>query len=191
MPAYTSSVRAVWIGVPESFLEERHRLGQDKKDELWEGVVHMVPPPSSAHMLVATRLAMALQRLIDRQGLIVLNSDPGVFRTDGTYRVPDIAVVTADRISSRGLEGAEVVVEVLSPDDESRDKFPFYAQVGVREIWLVEPSNRATEVYELVGGEYRAIPFVDGVTRSPVLGIELRVANDQLELRDGDERAVI
>lgn len=38
-------MRAVWIGVPDRFLEERHRLGHDKQDELWEGVLHMVPPP--------------------------------------------------------------------------------------------------------------------------------------------------
>jgi Uma2 family endonuclease len=118
-------------------------------------------------------------------------ADPGVFHPSGTYRVPDLAIVAPDRISSRGLEGAELVVEVLSPDDESRDKFPFYASVGVREIWLVEPANRATEVFELIGSEYRAIPFVEGVARSPVLGIELRVESDRLELRDGDERAVI
>jgi len=184
-------MRAVWIGVPESFLEERHRLGHDKKDELWEGVLHMVPPPSSAHMLLSTRLAMALQRLVEPRGLIVVNSDPGVFGSGRNYRVPDIAVVSPTRISPRGLEGAELVIEVLSPEDESRDKFPFYANVGVREIWLVEPSNRATEIYELVEGEYRPVPFVEGVARSPVLGIELRVSGDQLELRDGTDRATI
>jgi hypothetical protein len=59
------------------------------------------------------------------------------------------------------------------------------------EIWLVEPSNRATEIYELIDGTYVSVSFVDGVARSPILGIELRVTNDQLQLRYGNEREMI
>jgi len=184
-------MRAVWIGVPESFLEERHRLGLDKKDELWEGVLHMVPPPSSAHVLVNNDLLLALDSISKRRGLRALIGDPGLFGTEKNYRVPDLVIIQTDRISKRGFEGAELVIEVLSPYDESRDKFPFYAKVGVREIWLVEPSNRATEMYELAGDSYREVPFVNGAARSPVLGIELCVADGRLELRDGDELAVI
>lgn len=184
-------MRAVWIDVPESFLEERHRLGHDKKDELWEGVLHMVPPPSAVHIYFNNDLKEALDAMCRRRGLRALIGDTGLFGSEKNYRIPDLVVVRPDQASKRGFEGAELVVEILSPHDESREKFPFYAQVGVREVWLVEPSNRATEIYELVGGEYRAIPFVVGVARSPVLGIELRVASDQLELRDGDDRATI
>lgn len=184
-------MRAVWIDVPEHFLEERHRLGHDKKDELWEGVLHMVPTPSRIHGSVTTGLAVALSRIAERRGMVVDGSIPGVYSSENNWRIPDVVVALPAHESKRGFEGAELVVEVLSPNDESRDKFPFYAKVGVREIWLVEPSNRATELHELVGGEYRAIPFVVGVARSRVLGIEVCVVDDRLELRDGDDRAVI
>jgi hypothetical protein len=30
-------------------LERRKRFGQDRKDEVWEGVLHMVPAPSHRH----------------------------------------------------------------------------------------------------------------------------------------------
>jgi hypothetical protein len=30
-------------------LDERRRLGQDVRDEMWDGVLHMVPPPGGAH----------------------------------------------------------------------------------------------------------------------------------------------
>jgi Uma2 family endonuclease len=184
-------MRAVWIGVPESFLEERRRLGHDKRDELWEGVLHMVPPPSSAHIVVNSDLLVALAPIAKRRRMRALACEPGVFGTDTNYRIPDLVIVRPDQISKRGFEGAELVVEVLSPDDESRDKFPFYAKVGVCEIWLIEPETRATEIYELVTGAYRPVAFANGVARSPVLGIELRVINETLELRDGADVAVV
>lgn len=64
------------------------------------------------------------------------------------------AVWLENQVSERGYEGAEVVIEVLSPNDESRDKFPFFATKDVREVWLVEPKTRAIELYELRKGRY-------------------------------------
>jgi len=183
-------MRAVWIGVPESFLEERHRLGQDKADELWEGVLHMVPPPAEVHSCVQTDLVVALSLLTRSRGWRVY-VECGLFGAEKNYRVPDLILARPDHRSTRGVEGAELVVEVLSPDDESRDKLPFYARMGVREVWLIEPATRAFEILELAGGAYRVVPAGADGTCSPLLGIELRVAEGALELRDGDNIHVI
>lgn len=190
MAAYTSSMRAVWLGVPAWFLEERHRNGQDKTDELWEGVLHMVPPPAEIHSAVHTDLAGALLLIARARGWRAY-VDCGIYTTDQNYRVPDVIVARPQQRSRRGVDGAELVVEVLSPDDESRDKLPFYAKVGVREVWLVEPATRETEVFTLVNGRYEVVPFAEGRAQSPVLGIELRVADGKLELRDGNDVHVI
>jgi hypothetical protein len=42
-------MRVVMLDAPQELLDERRRLGQDVRDELWDGVVHMVPPPCDAH----------------------------------------------------------------------------------------------------------------------------------------------
>ncbi|MGI9120683.1 MAG: hypothetical protein ACR2G7_11290 [Acidimicrobiales bacterium] len=42
-------MRAVLLEAPQSLLEERRRLGLDIFDEMWEGVLHMVPPPGGPH----------------------------------------------------------------------------------------------------------------------------------------------
>ena len=90
----------------------------------------------------------------------------------------------------RGLIGAELVVEVLSPHDESREKQPFYAARGIRESWLVEPKTRAIEVYALRQGRYVRVDEVDGVIRSPVLGIDIAVVDGpRLRITDGDQVA--
>jgi Uma2 family endonuclease len=185
VPAYTSSMRAVWIGVPEEFLEERRRLGHDKKDELWEGVLHMVPPPAHVHSRVQTDLVVALSQVARSRGLQV-NVECGLFARDDNYRVPDVVLARREDCSRRGVERAELVVEVLSPDDESRDKLPFYASVGVPEVWLVEPSSRAFELLVLRDGTYGQIAAT-GTVCSPTLAIELCVIDGVLELRDGND----
>ncbi len=38
-------MRAVLLEVPEAMLAERRRLGLDGRDEMWNSVLYMVPPP--------------------------------------------------------------------------------------------------------------------------------------------------
>jgi hypothetical protein len=39
-----------------ALLERRERLGLDRKDEVWEGVLHVVPSPSGRHGDLAAQL---------------------------------------------------------------------------------------------------------------------------------------
>jgi len=76
----------------------------------------------------------------------------------------------------------------LSPDDESRDKLPFYAKVGVREVWLIEPYTLAIEILTLSDNEWVAVHASNNRVRSPSLDIELEsIAGSALRLRDGDD----
>ena len=188
VPGYTSSMRAVFLAVPESFLEERHRLGHDKSDEVWDGEIHMSPPPASIHARRQFDLATALNPIASRRGLRpwIETGLFGPFGSNSNYRVPDISLATPAQVSKRGLESAALVVEMLSPHDESRAKFPFYAKAGVQEIWLLEPESRRHEIHALVEDRYLAIEPDAGNTRSPVLAIELSVVDGVLRLRDGD-----
>lgn len=54
-------------------------------------------------------------------------------------------------------EGADLVVEVVSPDDPDRDyttKREDYAQAGVLEYWIVDPQEEKTTVLHLVEARY-------------------------------------
>ena len=140
-------MRAVWLEPDEDYLEKRRRHGQDRLDEVWDGVLHMVPPPSSLHHGLGFELSIALRAIGRPRGLVAHPDGMGVFGSIKNYRIPDVTLARPDQISKRGLEGAELVVEILSPSDESRDKFPFYAHFGVREIWLIEAETRAIEIF--------------------------------------------
>jgi len=56
------------------------------------------------------------------------------------------------------IRGApDLVIEVLSPSTGSRDRGPklkAYARFGVPEYWIVDPDNRAVEVYRLAQTGY-------------------------------------
>ena len=174
---------------PAALLEERRRLGADRWDEVWEGVLHMVPPPTFFHQHLATRLATALTPVAEARGWWV-SHETGLFdpeRGESDYRQPDVVVVDPAHVSERGVEGrAELVVEVLSPKDESRAKLPFYARHAVQEIWLIDPKTRAIEIYTLRGDTFFAVaPERDGRVRSPLFGIELATI-DGPKLQVGD-----
>ena len=75
-----------------------------------------------------------------------------------------------------GTECFTLAIEVLSPNDESRDKFGFYAARGVAEVWLVEPNTRALEVYVLRGSQYFiSLPDANHVVHAPALDLQLAV----------------
>ncbi len=84
-------MRTVIIDPPPHFLEERRRLGQDVRDEMWDGVVHVVPSPSAWHQYFAHRLGHVLLPLADAKGLLATHETmlerPG---TDRDWRVPDL-----------------------------------------------------------------------------------------------------
>lgn len=137
-------MRAVMLEVPEHLLEERRRLGIDRFDEVWDGVLHMVPPPSARHQRLIHELGGVLLPLAKAKGLVAMH-EAGLYRPDaeGTdYRVPDLVYARPEHVRERGVEGrAELVVEVLSPGDETYDKIAFYAEMGVQELLVVDSAT--------------------------------------------------
>ncbi len=172
-----ASMHAVLLDPPAWFVDRRREMGGDRWDEVWEGVLHMVPPPTFVHQHLGTKLAVALTPIAEARGWLV-SCETGLFdpdRGETDYRQPDLVVVDPVHVSKRGVEGrAEVVIEILSPNDESRAKLGFYAGHAVQEVWLVEPDARTIEIYTLRGRTYFGVaPERDDSVRSPVLGIRL------------------
>lgn len=149
------------LDVPESLLDDRRRLGLDVFDEVWEGVLHMVPPPSGNHQRLGSELIAVLLVAARRRGFVA-SYETGLFAADDDYRVPDLIVSRPANCSKRGVDAtAELVVELRSPGDESTEKLPWYAAQGVTEILIVEPATREVSLYRTRDGAPVAVPAND------------------------------
>jgi Uma2 family endonuclease len=70
-----------------------------------------------------------------------------------SYRTPDLVVFATEHRSDRGVEGrASLAVEIRSPGNESLEKLPFYARVGVAEVLVVDRDSKLVRRWVLSGG---------------------------------------
>ena len=130
-----------------SALAERHRLGLDSCDEVWDGVLRVVPAPHYGHVRLAGDLYGLLLPLARAAGLDCV-FEFGLYRPyvpgHRDYRVPDLSLFHPDHGTDRGIEGrAELVIEIASPGDESYAKVSFYAEVGVQELLIIDRDTKA------------------------------------------------
>ena len=138
------------LEVPQALLDERRAKGLDKSDEMWEGELHMVPPPSDRHQAVGGELFLVLAPIAKARGLLARHDPSGLFRpgVDLDWRVPDQMYARPEVRSERGIEGAaSLVVEILSPHDETYQKLDWYASVDVGEVLVIEPETRRVELF--------------------------------------------
>lgn len=140
----------------EELLARRRELGTDRWDEVWEGVLHMIPPPSHKHQLLASRLHRLLGALGDEAGL-ELTAEVGVGSDEHDYRAPDLALHRPADVQPQWHHTAALVVEIVSPNDKTWEKLGFYAAHGVDELLIVDPERRTVHWFGLTEGEYRLL----------------------------------
>jgi len=137
----------------EQLLQQRARLDLDRRDEVWEGVVHMIPPPSHEHERLAVKLVGVLDPLADAAGL-ELTGTVGIGKGKDDYRVPDLALHRPG-YAPQWHPTAALVVEIVSPGDKTWDKLGFYAAHHVDELLIVDPAKRKVDWLALDGDTYR------------------------------------
>ncbi len=71
------------------------------------------------------------------------------------FRVPDVAVFLSDTAARNcgayWLGGPEFLAEITSHGDQAHDKLPFYHQVGVQEVLIVNRQSWQLEFYRRDG----------------------------------------
>jgi Uma2 family endonuclease len=135
----------------EALLEQRRRTGTDLHDEVWEGVYHVIPVGGIAHSLVAQQIGVLLDAPARASGLVV-GAEFNLGDEDD-YRVPDLGVHRDPQLAV-WVPTAAIAVEILSPDDDTWKKLPFYAQHEVDELLIVDPAERSVTWLALREGEY-------------------------------------
>jgi Uma2 family endonuclease len=176
-------MKAVILEVSARELERRRRMGLDSRDEMWEGVLHMAPAPSDEHQRILDELIVFLVPLVKRQRKGTMRSGINVFDEKAAsedYRIPDLTFVAAGReslLAADGVRGGgpDAVLEIRSPADETYEKLPFFARLGVREVLVVDRDTKKPEVFRLAGSHYLAVAQDrEGCVTSECLGVRLR-----------------
>jgi Uma2 family endonuclease len=115
----------------------------------------MVPAPSYGHGDIESQLHRIIGPHADAASLeLIGQSNLGEGERD--FRVPDSAL---HRPGASGTwhPTAALVVEIVSPGDESWEKLGFYAAHDVDEVLIVDPAKRSVDWLGLHEGEYRPI----------------------------------
>ena len=139
----------------DPLLESRRRSGLDRLDEIWEGVYHMVPAPSGPHATIEAQVIRLLGPYADTAELTI-TGQCNLGESEQDFRVPDGAL---HRSPPTGVwnHTAALVVEIVSPGDETWEKLPFYAAHDVDEVLIVDPRERSVSWLALETGEYRPV----------------------------------
>jgi Uma2 family endonuclease len=150
-----TAMRTLFVTDPpieiEEWLARRRALGQDRFDEVWEGEYHVAPAPSGRHAQLDDTLGWVLRPLAQRMGL--RGATTCNIGTPDDYRVPDRAYFREGGLDVWNPTAA-IVVEVVSPGDESRQKLGFYLGVGVEEVLIIDPDTRTVEWFARVADAF-------------------------------------
>ncbi|MBI2319836.1 MAG: Uma2 family endonuclease [Betaproteobacteria bacterium] len=170
--------------------ERRYRYGDyrrwpdDARYELIDGVAYlMAPAPTTDHQTLLLELALQVRSALEGAPCRVLIAPVDVLLPRGTESddevdtvlQPDMLVVCDPaKVTLRGVRCApDWAVEVLSPSSASHDqtiKLAAYERAGVREYWLIHPTDRVLTVYRLGAAGYGK-PVIQELSGESAVGV--------------------
>ena len=151
--------------------------------ELFKGkIMEMSPGPNRFHQAVSRNIFGILWnnfkndkcqiffapfdvRLLDKKKT---TPDKNVY----TVVQPDICIICdKSKLDDRGAFGApDLVIEILSPGNSKKElktKFDLYEEAGVKEYWIVNPTEFSVLIYKLVKNQF--------------IGLKHRIDEDKIE----------
>ena len=163
------------------------QLPEDKRYEILDGELFVVPAPNIRHQRIAIRLQLRLFQHVEQNGLGELLAAPcDVLLSEENVVQPDILFVAKTRlriIGKTNVPGApDMVAEILSPGTRQKDlaiKRKIYARFGVQEYWIVDPDRKTVEVLSWTESGYHteAIVPAGGTLNSALFpGLNLNLA---------------
>ena len=128
--------------------------------EFTDGRLEILPMPTDRHQSILQYLFLALAPFVEARGGRVHFAPLRLCIREGKFREPDLLLVRDagdPRRQNDYWRGADLVMEVVSPDDPERDtqvKRGDYAEARIPEYWIVNPLDETITVLTLAGGEY-------------------------------------
>jgi Uma2 family endonuclease len=143
--------------------EDYLALGGNQLVELSDGFLEVLPVPTTSHQFLVLYLyGLVLAFTTPKDLGTVLVAPLRVRLRRRKFREPDVVFMLrkhADRIGEEFWTEADLVMEVVSGDDEDRrrdliTKRREYARAGISEYWIVDPREERITVLRLTGKRY-------------------------------------
>lgn len=128
--------------------------------EFTDGEIEVLPMPTRRHQVILLLLYELFKALVNPLGGIVLVAPLRLQVRPGKFREPDVLMLLqAEDLRNQDAFwlGADIVVEIVSPDRPERDveeKPRDYAEAGIPEYWIVNPLDETITVLTLAGNAY-------------------------------------
>ena len=147
-------VQGAWSEEDYLYLDTNHLV------EFSDGHIEVLPMPSDKHQAIVGFLYVLLLQLAQTLGGTVRMAPLRLRLRSGKIREPDVVFMSSagdPRRRDAYWTGADLVIEVVSPDDPQRDlvtKRNEYAQAGIPEYWIVDPQAATITVLRLDDARY-------------------------------------
>ncbi len=154
--------------------------------EFTDGYIEVLPMPTDEHQTMLAYLYQALFAFLQTMGGKVLFAPLRLRIREGKFREPDILLVrdaTDPRRQNRFWLGADLVMEIVSPDKPERDlveKRADYAEARIPEYWIVDQRDETIRVLKLEGEvyvEHGVFRRGDRATSALLEGFDVQVAD--------------
>ena len=133
----------------------------EERIELLRGHIAAMSAPSRTHQKISINLSRIISQQLYRSTCEVYAAPFDVrlphFDTRNNTQVvtvvqPDLCVICDEnKLDAKGCIGApDLIIEILSPGNsrrEMKDKFEIYQEVGVKEYWIVNPTEKIVNIY--------------------------------------------
>jgi Uma2 family endonuclease len=130
--------------------------------EFSDGEIEVLPMPTSSHQVILLLLYELFKAFLQPAGGKILVAPLRLQVRPGKFREPDILMLcnaSDPRYQDAFWLGADIVVEIVSPDRPERDteqKPLDYAEAGIPEYWIVNPLDTTITILILEGSAYQA-----------------------------------
>ena len=132
---------------PETItLEKYEALPEEKRIEVFEGIIYDMASPSQIHQSLSMQLSTAINSYILRKkgscSVFSAPFDVKLFDKPLTIVQPDIMIICdKNKLDGKRCNGApDFIIEIVSPGNPADDyirKLYYYKNAGVREYWIV------------------------------------------------------
>jgi Uma2 family endonuclease len=161
-------------------------LPEDRRYEIIEGELFMVPAPELYHQDISRNLEFILWEFVKKRELGKIYYAPtDVVLSPEDVVQPDILFIEKGRlgiVKEKNIQGApDLIIEILSPSLRYRDrvhKKKLYQRHGVKEYWIVDPVKKQIEQMCLEESGYRTLGVygLEDLLESPTLkGIKVKL----------------